>query len=65
MELRVVEYPQLARSVMASGLSLVKEFEAESTICAQDEFASLNSTFEFEKKHFEGLELLSIAGSPK
>lgn len=65
VELRIVEYPQLAKSVMAPGLFSVKGVEVVSTICAQDEFASLNSTLEFEKKHFGAPDLLSIVGFPR
>lgn len=65
VELRIVEYPQLARSVMAPWLSPTKGVEAVSTICAQDEFTSLNSELESEKKHFGAPELLSIAGFPR
>lgn len=65
VEFKFVEYPQLARFVMAPGSSSAKGSEAVSTICAQDEFASLNSMFELEKKHFGAPELFSITGIPR
>lgn len=65
VEFTVVEYPQLARFVMALGLSSAKGPEAVSIICAQDEFASFNSALELEKKHFESPGLLRISGFPR